>query len=1019
MSYNRNSISPTTEVSSEETNSSNTSNTTAPFVSTLKSIYNYFKDKVPQSSSFKGVNTKISFPGYSDVKMVVDEPLLHNFSSEKRRRLSAAAHLSNGYVPRSSSLKNNLGLYQSYRNNIQINEEEKNNDLERRLSTSYGDAVVKNTVPRVVNGSTISRDESPLHILPSMENGLLAIDMDSSTTESLDVLIDPEFAPLYTDDEGNLVRPPFINLDPRERYRLLQLKKSMQASEALQRRMKYMVNPSETVSKAINPQSNMVETSTQTHDIAYVDKLLKFKQRRIAIPKRIKKAHRLKNTQGYFVGEFYYDVDKIDANNKSSNMLNGYLGTVSKPSFHDNKTEEKFEKSTTNADESEPFTKFGKSNARGRLDEKISNQKDLKLDSSYVEKSKKYAEIIKLKEDTPVDEKKKESHSLGPSSGFKFNIKGDQLDSIIKKREDDDKLVKQAKSKSAQIPLERQKSKSDIKYSFGAQKDKTAHSKIENPTLPTLTFGKNEGKKEGSLSSSSKNPAPAPINLGKKEEISDPRPKFAFGESKPTEVTKPSLFGKSSGTREFSFGAQKTDDDKSSKPAILFGSINKDDAAKAPAFSFGLSKDGLPDDKQDKPTPSIGSGKETDQGSRKRSEETSAFSFGQKKDETTSASSLFGNISSKNGEPKSDKHFLSSGAEKKEITPKSTFTFGDKNTPPTLSLEKEKKDQIIFSKPDENSTDKPAFSFGAPISEKKTEGFTFGAPSSEKKTEGFTFGAPSSEKKTEGFTFGAPSSEKKTEGFTFGAPSSEKKSEGFTFGAPSSEKKSEGFTFGAPSAEKKTEGFTFGAPSTEKKTEGITFGSEKPAKSSIFGDSTGAPKFSFGNVDKPQETKASAAMTGSTSLAKPTFSLGESNSTPKSGFSFAATAKAATPVTTFGTGTPQNSVPQFSFGAPTSKEATPDPASVFGMNNSNANMGSREATPFAFGTGTGVSNPASVFGNPGNAISMPAPTAGFGGTPAFAFGGVNGGAGGSLAPNQTPTPPLQGRMIARMRQRRR
>ena len=151
MSYNRNSISPTTEVSSEETNSSNTSNTTAPFVSTLKSIYNYFKDKVPQSSSFKGVNTKISFPGYSDVKMVVDEPLLHNFSSEKRRRLSAAAHLSNGYVPRSSSLKNNLGLYQSYRNNIQINEEEKNNDLERRLSTSYGDAVVKNTVPQYID----------------------------------------------------------------------------------------------------------------------------------------------------------------------------------------------------------------------------------------------------------------------------------------------------------------------------------------------------------------------------------------------------------------------------------------------------------------------------------------------------------------------------------------------------------------------------------------------------------------------------------------------------------------------------------------------------------------------------------------------------------------------------------------------------------------------------------------------------------------------------------------------------
>ena len=87
-----------------------------------------------------------------------------------------------------------------------------------------------------------------------------------------------EFGSLYQDEDGNLIRPPFINLDPRERYQLLQLKRSIELSESLQKRIKYMINPNETNGKRI-PGTNKVEMSTQTHDLNYLSTKLNFKKR--------------------------------------------------------------------------------------------------------------------------------------------------------------------------------------------------------------------------------------------------------------------------------------------------------------------------------------------------------------------------------------------------------------------------------------------------------------------------------------------------------------------------------------------------------------------------------------------------------------------------------------------------------------------------------------------------------------------------------------------------------------------
>ncbi|KAK6457767.1 Nucleoskeletal protein [Scheffersomyces xylosifermentans] len=1080
--YSKRSVSPF----SEETRSSKKPGNS--IISKVASVFNFFKDKVPQSKEFRGVKTDVAFPGYADVKMVVDEPLQNDFSSEKKKRLSIQGHPSSGYIPRSSSLSNNLGLYQSYANNIQTTKEEMHNDMERRLSTSYGNGIVKDSVnldaPRIIN--RISRDASPLgDILESQ-----AIEMDTSTTESVDgrnsVIIEPEYAPLYTDDEGNLVRPPFINLDPRERHRLLQLKRSMETSEALQRRIRYMVDPNETASHYIN-KTHLVETSTQTHDINFLERSLNFKRKRPVPPtKFIKNTKRLKNSQGFYVGEFYYDVDNIESKPKSTNKLDGYLGKVSNPSFNDESQNQssKFTTVTRNSDDNDAFASFATMRKRDGLESKLSNKGGLTLDSSYIEKSKQYSNVIKLKDDSKesAEIRKKDSSTPGPSSGFKFKIKEDDIDSIIQKRKEDDELVEKSKLSST--------------FSLG---DKMKN----NPITPVIGGSIEETNKDVPLfgkdrtTEPSKSVAVPSFSFGKQLDNSS-NTLFNFGKT-----DKKSQSSKKEGTPLFSLptndakindkpasSSSQTADESTKPKESMFGSKPSDENEKdsqskpSPLFSFGASttSDGIKDTQDTKDTkeqqnkPLFSFGKQTDTGS---DSSKSTFTFGStKKDDNTEDKTTFSFEVPKKDESSTPALF-SSGSDKKveglfSIPPmsKPTIKFGGKDSEvsSTTADPKPKRKISDVTSGDEKAAT-PTFSFGGKP-QTDTPAFSFGAPSSGEKKEltpTFSFGNTSGEK-APSFTTGAPTT--KTEenrpatgpvatAFSFGGsapstatPLSNKPSAStpaFSFGAPSSEKKDD-----AEPANKKP-AFTFGgaASSTPFSTAkpAFSFGESTPQPSSVFGvngakDTTPQPSssstpqpFSFSQPTIPNSNPNFKFAAGIVAGAPPAtnFKFGQPQNTSFGGTpAFGGTnnnsnpnlSRSTTP-TSFGFGAPAttnpaavfgqntNAAPSFNFGTSTSKEGTPDPSAIFGMNKGP----SRESTPFSFGSNPVNSNPASVFGanNGPNSLSMPVPGNAFGmggGQPAFGFGGPAAPGPGGV-PNQTPTPPLLNRKIAHMRQRRR
>jgi nucleoporin NUP1 len=365
-----------------------------------------------------------------------------------KKRLSSVGKLSAQETPRSNSLNINSQVYSRFYDNIKLVEEEDINLGERRMSTIYRPLVVKNGLVEN-NGDCKMLDDSPLQ---GVENSSIQQinasnrvfnDIDNNSDHYMET---EEFAPLYEDGDGNLVRPPFINLDPRERYQLLQLKKSMDLSEALERRMKYMINPNETISYL---KGNKVETATQTHDLNYLKSSLKFNRKRKVLEK-LSQPNKKPKKRGFFGGNFTYDLKSIEEKHKkTSHKLDGYLGSVSEPAF---KTQIPT-KRKTNIDDPQSLSKFGdlskSSQNRVGLDESLLKNQKIKttLDPTYLQRAEKISNIIKVK-DVPVIVKELVNQ---PSAGFKFNINKKDVDNIITTRMENDNLVKSATNSTTKI----------------------------------------------------------------------------------------------------------------------------------------------------------------------------------------------------------------------------------------------------------------------------------------------------------------------------------------------------------------------------------------------------------------------------------------------------------------------------------------------------------------------------------------------------------------------------------------
>lgn len=941
----------------------------------ISKLFNFLKPRSSQQyKQQKQRQNQILSRNEQDVSRIEPDPLVNNFSSSRKRTLSIQSLHNNGVVPRSSTLNTNFGSYTNCYDSLKNENEVLDNDLERRLSTEYGNDLVKESMFPSNKPEFQERDESPMSDLMKPRPSILSEINNKENQEKMPIIIEHEFAPLYKDSNGNLVRPPFINLDPRERYHVLQLKRSIQASEALQNRIKYMVNPNETQSKTLQGK-NKVETSTQTHDSNYLENSLNFSslKRRLLAKKECSKNKRAKNTKGYFSGEFLYDTIDGDENSKE---LHGYLGAVTKPKFKNNTDINKNGKSTNvqpRKDESQIFNRFSNQNAKS-TDDRIGLDKSLlrnekvnvSLDSDYVAKSEKVSDIIKLKADS--SNRSKEKESIQPSSGFKFSINSNDINSIISKKQEDDELV----NKHNEV-LNKESENTKPPFSFGTSTDKK-----ETSDKPLFSFDSSKSKSDSANKPAFLIGARDLLNGTTESTLKRGRVSKEDEPSKDNSTNQTSSFGASSDKTEaskpkFAFGASSEKAD-SYKRAASFGGLNKTENAsdsKKPTFSFGIA----PAKSEVKPSFSFGTaenskgetskptfafGKPSEDMDKNNSDELTA----ENKD-TSKPAFTFGASAEKNEEIAKPLFTFGASSEKKEDVTKPSFTFGA----PTEKKEDSAKPAFTFGAPSEKKDDssKLAFTFGA-STEKKEEApkpaFTFGASGAEKKEEApkpsFTFGA-GADKKEEvrklAFTFGA-GTEKKDEtpkpAFTFGA-SAEKKEEppkpAFTFGV-GTEKKDDtvkpAFTFGAPKVnETPKQAFSFGANEKKDATPSFSFG-EKPSSTIGVPTSFGAVKDS---TPKPFEKPTVAFGSGSTT---PNFSFGSKETTPKPNFSFAS-------------GTGANAMPSnapqpnnlFNFTGTVNKEGTPDPASIFGsatnvtnatniQNGMNGLNKSAESSPFGF-----------------------------------------------------------------------
>lgn len=896
-----------------------------------------------------------------------EEELPNSFVSRKRRmsihdtnrRLSLA-------IPRSSvSGPTGKGMLESLYDSVKTKQE--NNDVDgefTRLGNNPEEQLAKEFSPSV---QVPKNQVLPKIIQREQFSGESDLELEENPQP---LILEQDYAPLYEDDEGNLVRPPFINLDPRERYHMLQMKKSMETSEFLQSRLKYMVDPDETTS--IYRPNNKVDSATQTYTKDYLDKSLNFNALRTKLALKNRRQRKTKKGLGVFSGEFYYEPTEAEAPSNTDLKFQGVLGSVNKPQFAE-KTVKNADKVLPDAESRQnPLKRRGSVSQRPGLEDTLRfGKKQESLDEDYVLKVANTSNIIKLK-DQPSERK---SVSIGPSAAFKFDIQKDKISSILdqKKPEIDLKKPGNEEKNSAAAPSAPSSSL------FGSQSNKESTNDTESSNKPGM-FGSTKPFSFGSKTdTSSSDPADKPEK---------PAPSFSFG-SKPQEKQS-GLFGDS----------KKSDDSQSKAPAFSFGTSKGEEKSKAPAFSFGGSKD-------------------------KEETKAPAFSFGSsgKSAETKKPAFTFGGSDAKTGEKPSISFTGSSSdlgskppafsfgtTEKKEETKTPAFSFGGEN------------------KPTESKT--PVFSFGKTESNKQLDdskasndnaiggGSEKSAPSSS--IPASIFGKPATEASQANsvpkFSFGSTPKPSGTSEDESEEPQVKRKAPASSstplFGnsgstAKPSEKDDQAST--------QTSGFgskpsLFGTKPDASKTDAKESTSDEPQGSQ-------APKFSFGKTAETttEAPKFSFGKTADTGTEAPKFSFGKSTDTgaeaPK--FSFGKTSAPAkdTPSFSFGStekpkelGTPETasetkdaSKPSFpgakppttgflfgsstnsaSFGGNQPSSSEPTPAPSFSFSNPKPAQGTPASAPaFNFGQ-SATADPAQIFGGGGNA---PAPSFNFSMTP--------------------------------------
>lgn len=973
-----------------------------------------------------------SFPSHNDQ---ATEELPNEFVSQKRR-LSVLGSLKNinDAVPRKSfALPHHKG-YQDLAQSFQRQKDEFNGASEHERRNSLFPPVAPDSALNDQEESVFLKDLSPnlnsmprQSILPTMDHDMEYNNSDDYDARPYNELVEQEIAPLYEDDDGNLVRPPVINLDPSERYHLLQLKRSVEMSEYLQSRLKYMVDPDETTSVAIS--DTKVSTTTQTSGVDGFDRRLNFNHLRSKLS-RTRKQRQQRKGKGFFLGEFYYQPagpKKIDSVSNGG-TLKGYLGEVKKPRFEEQKSDKP--KPLFPDQETTPKVDLDR-NRRADLGLLVGKKDEPELDKDYLDKTES---LIKMKEANDGPAKKP---AVGPSSGFNFEINKNSLGSILQRRKDDNERVEKASAVSDNQIAEEEGKKALFGFpsSTAAEQPKNLATGGTEESKPLFLFG----SKSGSGSKTTEKLASDSTKLlDKKDET--PKPAFSFGHPSSKQLFPAKDDDEKKEKTTFSFG-------KSDSKPLFGGSTSLEDKTEqnkeketsgAPKFSFGEAKS-----LDSAPKFSFGEVKKSDSapkfsfGEAKSSDNAPKFSFETPKTEASSTMPPFGGsttvkITNTKTDPPKFLFGLSTdnkdegeddGPSRKRQAPL-TFDFGKtekkeekSDAKPTFSFGKSN-ESANSTIGDATKSDAPLFSFG----EKKetTPLFSFGG--SEKK------GSPlfdSTKKDATTFNFGGTEKKDNATPFKFGSAATDSASLklGETSDSKDASKEAQKedtpkFSFGSTSTKDSTPSFSFGAKSddtklNEKKTEASAlstapqFSFEKP-KSEEPQNSTEAPKFSFGTTksvspsftfgaSKPGETSFGGSKADTAKESTPVFSVSSKETTPKP---FLFGEPAAKPSFNFGSsqtpafGGDSKNASAFSFGkpetpligGPSENAAAPTPAFSFGL--------AATADPALI---FGASKPAPLapaFGGPSAGGYNAAPSFNFGATQAPAFGGPTGAFGG-------------------------
>lgn len=976
-------------------------------------------------------------PSYQPFGSFEQDDLPAEFSSQKRRMsVQENIHQRSTAIPRTSVV--GINGYQALTKTLEAERQMTKAGLEQLRSTFVSPAL---NSAEFLAQLDYAKDSSPSsNIYPRnqmLPTNPMEMELGDDNAE-LPIVVEHDFAPLYTDEAGNLVRPPFINLDPRERYNLLQLKKSMEASKFLQDRTKYMVDPDETTS--ITRPDNRVDSATQTHDKDFLDRSLHFTNLRTKLALRNRR-NRRSNGRGVVSGLFYYEPTKKEVEGSTDEGLSGYLGKLSRPKFSE-PTKEIPAKGFADDASSAIITKRRKSvGQRAGLDESIRLGKiqDGSVDKDYLEKTERVSNIIKLKETTTPAKK-----TVGPSSGFTFDVDLNAISSILKKRQEDDENVAKSMS-SVSNPVEKVPSslfgKSDekavsnsaSKFSFGKTESvpkissEDSHTSLKYPSssaesAPTISFGSSESasktvsrdEKDSAFKFSFGNKSAAPVAFGKDSTAASNSTK-ENGEAEPREK------------RKRTADEEKPSSSLGSKPAAATSALfSASSTAEHPKFSFGT-----------KTAESFASTSESNQSGFPTqtgvADDTAGatagtkFAFGNKKD---APSFSFGQSDST----------LKSSTTEKDSAPK--FSFSQNTETPKLSFGEKKQDpskdvpQFTFkAQPaDKPASEPPAFSFGVL---KEAPKFSLGSLKPEEPTK-----LAAAEPK---FSFGKTKPETVSK-LSFGSTPASKENTAMV-PQPS-------FLFGLE--QKPATAGLFGNGGAKESTPAFSFSSKETTPKPSAGPAAGG--FSFGSSNQPAQPQASATSGGfsfgQSALVDPAKIFGASGNAPQPAFNFSAS-KEATPFT-FGASAPTapaaSAAPAKPSGFSFSSNVTgafgnsrPSTPSGFGLNGPTSNIAA--PTPQFSGFNAGTSAPGfntSSGGTPFGANPNPNPNAGqsngFSFTPnamgaAVGFNSAPGSFGAASrentppvgfgqpgsAPGQPFTPPLamQGRKFAQMRPRKR